>query len=353
MNRKQKYQDFLFSLLVFICTFIVNLLIRKLFTTQALIPMIFVFGVFLISLKTHGYFYAVIASIFSVVAVNFAFTYPFNTFDLFVEESIFSAIIMLIVAVSTSTLNIRIRDQEKLKAENERERMRGNLLRAISHDLRTPLTSIYGSTSTLISKYDNLSKESLLKLLGEIQEDSEWLIRMVENLLSVTKIDDKKVEIVKTPTVLGELIDSVLIKFSKNHPKQKIIVNIPDDFVDIPMDSILIEQVLLNLLENAVFHAKGMTELKLSVYLEGNKATFEVADNGCGIPENELDKIFDDHYVATATQADGTRRNLGIGLSVCTAIIKAHGSAISVENAKNGGAIFRFSLEKGCDDNEQ
>lgn len=353
MTRKQKHQDFLFSLLVFICTFVVNLLIRKLFTTQALIPMIFVFGVFLISLKTHGYHYGIISSIFSVVAVNFAFTYPFNTFDLFVEESIFSAIIMLIVAIFTSTLNIQVRDQEKLKAENERERMRGNLLRAISHDLRTPLTSIYGSTSTLISKYDNLSKESQLKLLGEIQEDSEWLIRMVENLLSVTKIDDKKVEIIKTPTVLDELIDSVLIKFSKNHPNQKVIINIPDDFVDIPMDSILIEQVLLNLLENAVFHAKGMTELKLSVYLEGNKATFEVADNGCGIPENELDRIFDGHYKTAATQADRTRRNLGIGLSVCTAIIKAHGSVISAENAKNGGAIFRFSLEKGYDDNEQ
>lgn len=123
---------------------------------------------------------------------------------------------MLAVAVFTSTLNSRIRDQEKLRTENEKERMRGNLLRAISHDLRTPLTSIYGSSSTLISKYDALPKEQQLKLLGEIQEDSEWLIRMVENLLSVTRIDGAKVEVVKTPTVLDELIDSVLMKFSKS-----------------------------------------------------------------------------------------------------------------------------------------
>lgn len=123
---------------------------------------------------------------------------------------------MMVVAVSTSTLNIRIRDQEKLRSENEKERMRGNLLRAISHDLRTPLTSIYGSSSTLLSKYDELPKEQQLKLLGEIQEDSEWLIRMVENLLSVTRIDGAKVKVVKTPTVLDELIDSVLMKFSKS-----------------------------------------------------------------------------------------------------------------------------------------
>ena len=117
---------------------------------------------------------------------------------------------MLLVAVSTSTLNSRIRDQENLRAESEKERMRGNLLRAISHDLRTPLTSIYGSASTLISKKDALSEEQQLKLLGEIQEDSEWLIRMVENLLAVTRIDGAKVKIVKTPIVLDELIDSVL-----------------------------------------------------------------------------------------------------------------------------------------------
>ena len=311
---------------------------------------IFVFGVFLISLKTHGYCYGITSAIVSVFAVNFAFTYPYYAFDFFVEESILSAVIMLIVAVSTSTLNIRIRDQEKLRSENEKERMRGNLLRAISHDLRTPLTSIYGSSSTLISKYDALPKEQQLKLLGEIQEDSEWLIRMVENLLSVTRIDGAKVEVVKTPTVLDELIDSVLMKFSKKHPNQKVITQIPEEFVDIPMDSLLIEQVLLNLLENAVFHAKGMTELTLSVSLVGDKAVFEVADNGCGIPDDALQKIFTGSYEKSAAPVDGTRSNMGIGLSVCAAIVKAHGSDITAENRKSGGAVFRFALERGGED---
>ena len=154
MKNRQRQKDTLFSILIFGSAFAVNLLIQKLFTTQTLVPEIFVFGVFLISLKTHGYCYGIASAIVSVFAVNFAFTYPYYTFDFFVEESILSAVIMLIVAVSTSTLNSRIRDQEKLRSENEKERMRGNLLRAISHDLRTPLTSIYGSSSTLISKYD-------------------------------------------------------------------------------------------------------------------------------------------------------------------------------------------------------
>ena len=353
MKNRQRQKDILFSLLIFCNVFVVNLFIQNLFTTPALVPMIFVFGVFLISLKTHGYCYGITSAILSVFAVNFAFTYPYYVFDFFVEESILSAVIMLVVAVSTSTLNIRIRDQGKLRSENEKERMRGNLLRAISHDLRTPLTSIYGSSSTLISKYDALSKDQHIKLLGEIKEDSEWLIRMVENLLSVTRIDGAKVEVVKTPTVLDELIDSVLMKFSKKYPNQKVITHIPEDFVDIPMDSLLIEQVLLNLLENAVFHAKGMTELRLSVYLLGDKAVFEVADNGCGIPEYALQKIFTGSYKKSVTPVDGTRSNMGIGLSVCAAIVKAHGSDITAENKSGGGAVFRFALKRGGDNDEQ
>ena len=347
MKNRQRQKDTLFSILIFCSAFAVNLLIQKLFTTQTLVPMIFVFGVFLISLKTHGYCYGITSAIISVFAVNFAFTYPYYVFDFFVGESILSAVIMLAVAVFTSTLNSRIRDQEKLRTENEKERMRGNLLRAISHDLRTPLTSIYGSSSTLISKYDALPKEQQLKLLGEIQED------MVENLLSVTRIDGAKVEVVKTPTVLDELIDSVLMKFSKKYPNQKVITQIPEEFVDIPMDSLLIEQVLLNLLENAVFHAKGMTELTLSVSLVGDKAVFEVADNGCGVPEDALQKIFTGSYEKSAAPVDGTRSNMGIGLSVCAAIVKAHGSEITAENRKGGGAVFRFALERGGEDDGQ
>ena len=315
--------------------------------------LIFVLAVAIVALVTNGYVWGVLASVIGVFCVNYMFTYPFWSFDMSITGYPLTFVVMLVVSVVISTLTTRVKQTERLRYEIESEKLRADLLRALSHDLRTPLTSIYGSSSTLISKYDALPKEQQLKLLGEIQEDSEWLIRMVENLLSVTRIDGAKVEVVKTPTVLDELIDSVLMKFSKKHPNQKVITQIPDEFVDIPMDSLLIEQVLLNLLENAVFHAKGMTELTLSVSLVGDKAVFEVADNGCGIPDDALQKIFTGSYEKSAAPVDGTRSNMGIGLSVCAAIVKAHGSEITAENRKGGGAVFRFALERGGEDDGQ
>ena len=338
-------RDTLFSAVVFCLAFAVNLLIQKVFTTQTLIPMIFVFGVFVVSLKTHGYCYGIVTAIVSVVAVNFAFTYPYYKFDLFVEESILSAVIMLVVAVSTSTLNIRIREQEKEKAYGEKERMRANLLRAISHDLRTPLTSIYGASSTIASSYDSIPRQQQLKLIGEIQQDSEWLIRMVENLLSVTRIDGGSVQVVKTATVLDELVDSVLVKFSKMHPNTKVETRIPDDFIAIPMDSILIEQVLLNLLENAELHAKGMTRLRLTVQAKDGRAEFDVSDDGCGFEDGTMHDILTGSLGDRCRPIDGSRRNMGIGLSVCSAIVKAHGGELKVGNNASGGASVRFSLE--------
>ena len=264
-------------------------------------------------------------------------------FSILIFCSAFAINLLIQKLFTTQTLVPMIFDQEKLRSENEKERMRGNLLRAISHDLRTPLTSIYGSSSTLISKYDALPKEQQLKLLGEIQEDSEWLIRMVENLLSVTRIDGAKVEVVKTPTVLDELIDSVLMKFSKKHPNQKVITQIPDEFVDIPMDSLLIEQVLLNLLENAVFHAKGMTELTLSVSLVGDKAMFEVADNGCGIPEEYQQSIFQPFF-----RVDKSRSReyggAGLGLSLVWEIADLHGGSVWVEKSSDKGTTIAVEL---------
>lgn len=336
--------DGIYTVITLILLFAINLAIEIIFDTRTLVSMLFVLGVFLISLKTHGYFWGILASLISVLLVNYAFTFPFYAFDLISPECIFSAVVMMIVAVMTGTMTTQLKTQEKIKAESEMERMRANLLRAVSHDLRTPLTSIYGSTSAVIENYDTLSKEQNLKLLGDVQKDSQWLIHMVENLLSVTRIDSSMVNLSKTPVVLEELIDSVLVKFKKRCPEQDIMIEIPDDFVSIPMDPILIEQVLLNLLENAVYHAEGMTELTLRVELKDKKAIFSVIDNGCGILPEVKDKIFNGYISTAATPMDGSRNNMGIGLSVCSTIVKAHGGTIHAENRKEGGAIFYFVL---------
>ncbi|MBQ2901540.1 MAG: DUF4118 domain-containing protein [Agathobacter sp.] len=342
---KQIIKDLFFTVFILVLTYFLSYYMQFVFDTDTLVPTLFVLGVFFVSLRTEGYVWGVVASLIGVMLVNFTFTAPYFEIDFITPVNMFAALVMLVIAIMTSTLTTQIKQQEKIKAESEKERMRGNLLRAVSHDLRTPLTSIYGSTSVILENYDSLSKERQVKLLKEIHEDSQWLIRMVENLLSVTRIDDGVAHVAKEPTVLDELIDAVIVKFNKHYPEQEVKVEIPDEFISIPMDPMLIEQVLINILENALIHAEGMTELQLVVREEENKAIFEVLDNGCGIPEEKLAKIFSGYIERENTPTDGTRNNMGIGLSVCSTIIKAHGGEIYAKNRPEGGAVFGFSLE--------
>ncbi len=246
------FKDFLKTILILIMTFILCLAGHGVFQTQYFIPAFFTLSVYLISVITHGYLYGVGASLLSVLAVNFAFTFPYFKFNFTIPENAFSAVIMLAITITTSALTTKLRKQEKLQRETEKEKMRANLLRAISHDLRTPLTTIYGASSAIIENYDKLTKEQQLELIRGIRQESDWLTHMVENLLSVTRIDGNNLNLVKTSVVLEELIDNVLVKFHKRYPEQEIILDIPDEFVMIPMDPVLIEQVIINLLENSV-----------------------------------------------------------------------------------------------------
>lgn len=343
-NKEPWIDDCIFMIFTLLAAFAVNLFLQYQFETYTMTPMVFVLGVFLVSCRTQGYFWGIAASLISVLAVNYAFTYPFWAFDLISPECISSAVVMLIVATITGALTTKIKEQERVRYEAERERMRSNLLRAVSHDLRTPLTSIYGACSTMIENYDEISKEKKLKLLDDMRSDSQWLVRMVENLLSVTRIDNRKVRLAKNETVLEELIDAVLVKFHKHHPQHKVQVCLPDDFISIPMDAMLIQQVLMNLLENAVFHAHGMQNLWLSITIQGSKAVFTISDDGCGIPADRMDSLFTG-LLDSREPTDNSRSNMGIGLSVCSAIVKAHGSEITARNKTEGGAEFSFSLE--------
>ena len=343
-NKKQIIADGIFTVITLITVFLVNLFLAMQFDTKTMTSMIFVLGVFLISWRTQGYGFGIASSLISVLAVNWAFTYPYWAFDLISPECISSAVAMLIVSTMTGTLTTRLKQQEKLKAEAEKERMRGNLLRAVSHDLRTPLTSIYGSCSAIIENFDTIPREKQLLLLKDIQSDSQWLNRMVENLLSVTRVDADKVRLSKHSVVLEELIDALLVKFHKHYPDQKVQVRIPEEFISIPMDPVLIEQVLMNLLENAVFHARGMHNLWLRVALKNRKAVFSVEDDGCGIPEEKMEHLFTG-LLGSEVPADSTRSNMGIGLSVCRTIIKAHGGELRAGNSIEGGAVFSFALE--------
>ena len=353
MRNHRSWLDPLLGLGILAAAFGISLFLQQVCPSQSLVSMIFVLAVYLISLVTKGYLWGVLASFAGVLIDNYVFVFPRFAFDFITAENLIAAMVLLIVAIITSTLTTRLKEQERIKAETEKEKMRGNLLRAISHDLRTPLTTIYGSSSAIMENYDTLPKQQQIKLLGQVRDDSENLIRMVENLLSVTRVNDETVRVNKTPTVLEELIDAALMKFSKVYPNQPVEVSIPEEFISIPMDAMLIQQVLLNILENAVIHAKGMTELKLTVYTIQGDAYFEIADNGCGIPKDRLDDLFTGQLYGYQTPSDSRRTGMGIGLSVCSTIIKAHGGEITAENRPQGGACFRFRLEMEEMEHEQ
>ena len=325
--------------------FLICLLLQYYLDNGFLIPSVLVLCVFLISVYTDGYVYGIVGAISSVFIVNFAFTFPYFRISLSMPENVVSVFIMLAITLVTCYLTSKVRYQEQIKSESEKEKMRANLLRAVSHDLRTPLTTIYGAGSALLENGAEFSDEQRSKLLSGIKEDSQWLCRMVENLLSVTKLDGDNVKIVKTPTPLDELIDSVLVKFHKHYQDVEVELLIPDELIMVPMDPILMEQVIMNILENAVIHADGMTKLQLEVYVNNGKVVFEIKDNGCGIPEEIIANIFTGGYVRQAEIADGRKGNAGIGLSVCATIVKAHGGSIAAVNRSTGGACFRITLD--------
>lgn len=337
-------KNILIMLTILGVTFFISVLLQDILTVQEHITTVFVFAVFLVSLITDGYFYGILTAFLGMIAVNFAFTFPYFELNFTIPGNFLSALVMITISLMTSALTTKLKKWQEFKAEGEREKMRANLLRAVSHDLRTPLTTIYGSSSAILDNYSSLSDENKRKMLYGIKEDSEWLIDMVENLLSITRIDNGNVKITKVPTVLEELIDSVILKFKKRYPDKSVEIEIPDDVVIIPMDALLIQQVIINILENAVYHAVGMTKLRIKVLTLNGEAVFEISDNGCGIESDRLDKIFSGYYSASEQPTDTKKRNAGIGLSVCDTIVKAHGGQISAENLSGGGAVFRFSL---------
>lgn len=350
---RKMIKDAAFMAAVLAAMYLINFAMEKVFDTNTMIAAIFVLGVFIISMKTEGYLWGILASLFSVFIINFTFTYPYYAFNFTIPENLASAIVMMIVSVLTSAMNTKVKIQERLRRETDQERMRANLLRAISHDLRTPLTSIYGSTSTVIQHYDTLDKLKKMQLLEDVRKDASWLIRMVENLLSITRVGDSNVKIEKTSTVLEELLDTVIVKFRKRYPEQKVTVSLPDDFIIIPMDAMLIEQVLLNLLENSVLHAHGMTTLWLNVRVTEKHAIIEVADDGCGMDPEKIEHLFTGSVKSDTVLADSKRSSMGIGLTVCMTIVKAHGGTLTAKNREGGGMSFCFALEMEDIENEQ
>ena len=306
--------------------------------------MVFVLAAFFVSMYTEGYLWGVAASVIGMLAVNFAFRSPYFAFNFTLPENLFSGAVMLVVSIMTSTLTTRVKKQEQLRTESETEKMRANLLRAVSHDLRTPLTSIYGACSTVIENYDSLGREQKLKLLGEVCEDAQWLNRMVENLLSVTRIQGDSLSINTTEEPVEEVVGEALEKLKKRYPDAAIRVKIPEEFLMIPMDAVLIEQVTINLLENAIVHSGSILPIDFIVEDHPEHVSFIVRDYGKGLSEEKLQNLFETGTYNNSRSSD-SRKGMGIGLSICKTIITAHHGTLSGRNHADG-AEFCFTLPK-------
>ena len=303
---------------------------------------IFVLTVLLISRFTTGYLYGLVASVLGVICVNYVFTYPYMQLDFTMSGYPLMFLALLAVSVITSTLTTRVKRQERLRAENEKEKMRANLLRSVSHDIRTPLTSIIGATSTILENPD-LSPQQQHDLLTDVRDDAQWLIQVVENLLSITRMGNEQARLTKIPEAAEEILGDTVHKFRKRYPAVTVRVFAPEELLVVPMDAILIQQVLSNLLENAMLHGKTTSCIQVGVERSGADARFFVRDNGCGIPAQILPTLFDGTLKHSETSGGDGKRNMGLGLSVCLAIVRAHGGTMAAKNLDTG-AEFTFCL---------
>ena len=234
-------------------------------------------------------------------------------------------------------------ERENIRIKMEREHLRSNLLRGISHDLRTPLTAIVGASGVILEDVDKLDLESIKKLVKDINEESLWLNNLVENILNMTRIGEGKMVIQKQDEVVDDIIDEALRHISGLINNRNIDVSFPDEVISVPMDGKLIVQVLINLLDNAIKHTKENEEIHLNVFTKDSNIVFEVADEGCGIDEKIKDSLFKSFVTSGSKVIDG-KRGMGLGLAICKAIVNAHGGEITAENRDGKGAVFKFTL---------
>ena len=270
----------------------------------------------------------------------FAGEKPIDSFD----ESIVVSVIGECAIVIDGIINAKERERVAVFAKNEQ--LRANLLRSISHDLRTPLTSISGNASNLISNGNVIDNATKTQIYEDIYSDSLWLINLVENLLAVTRLEEGRMNINLTTELVGDVIAEALKHIHTKSEKQQITVIQQDDLLLAKMDARLIVQVLINLLDNAVKYTPSDSQITITAKRNGEMVCVSVADNGHGIPDEQKSRVFDMFYTGSTKIAD-SRRSIGLGLSLCKSIINAHGGEITVTDNTPHGAIFTFTLPAG------
>ena len=246
-----------------------------------------------------------------------------------------------------------IKERIRSREEATQERYRGNLLRAISHDLRTPLAGIMGTSEMIMDMTDK--SDARYALADGIYKDADWLHALVENILSLTRLQDGHLTLHKEQEPVEEVIGAAVAAMEKRAPEREIAVHIPDEILMVPMDARLIGQVLTNLLDNAVKHTQPGEEISVTVSEDSEQkmAVFTVADRGTGISAQDLPNIFQMFYTTKGKGPDA-KRGIGLGLAICESIVTAHGGTINARNQGSGkGAVFTFTLPLEENTNDQ
>jgi len=257
------------------------------------------------------------------------------------EHSILLSILGECALALENEKNAREKEAAAILAESEQ--LRSTLLRTISHDLRTPLTTISGNASNLMSCGSSFDEATRQQIYADIYDDSMWLISLVENLLYATRIEAGRMTLNTSTESLSEIIEEAMGHIERKATDHYLISTCENDLLLVRADARLVVQVIVNIVDNAIKYTPPGTTVTVTAEQRGTMAEIRVADTGNGIPDEEKDKLFDKFYCGTNKIADN-RRSLGLGLYLCKAIVEAHGGTICVIDNLPRGAIFRFTL---------
>ena len=234
-----------------------------------------------------------------------------------------------------------LQKQQKTQMQVETEKLRSSLLSSVSHDLRTPLAAITGSSSSLLQNGESLPESTRKDLLENIHDEAERLERLVSKLLEMTKLESGAIRPNKEPNHPGEVIGSAIARLEKKLEGRALTTHIQSDLPLVPMDSLLIEQVLVNLIDNSLKYTPPQSPIEISAKEEKGQLVVEVVDRGPGLPEEDLGHLFDKFYRGPQ---DGRTSGAGLGLSICKGFVQIHGGTITAQNRPGGGALFRLTL---------